>query len=55
MNQLGYQYEELSKSGINSSTTGHILSYCAACRTAMEIGGANSIHLTDLIFKQCYK
>ena len=82
MNQLGYGYEELSKSRVSticcglgemsfklnpkdleaimkkrasSSTTGHILSYCAACRTAMEIGGADSIHLADLIFKPCYK
>lgn len=82
MDQLGYKYEELSKSGIkteccglgemafhlspkklktimtkraSSSTTGHIVSYCAACRTAMEIGGADSTHLADLIFKPCYK
>lgn len=37
-----------------SSTTGHIVSYCAACRIAMEVGGVDSIHLADLIFKPCY-
>ena len=38
----------------SSSTTGFMLSYCAACRTAMEMGGVDSVHLVDLLFSPCY-
>ena len=37
-----------------SSTTGFMLTYCAACRSALEIGGVDTIHLADLLFKPCY-
>lgn len=36
------------------STTGHMISYCAACRESMEKGGADSLHIVDLIFGEKY-
>ena len=32
------------------TTTGHMISYCAACRQSMESGGADSLHILDLTF-----
>ena len=34
----------------NESPCDTIISYCAACRSAMTLGGHNSIHILDLIF-----
>ena len=34
----------------NESPCDTIISYCAACRSAMSLGGHNSIHILDLIF-----
>ena len=34
----------------NESPCENIISYCAACRSAMSLGGHNSIHILDLIF-----
>ena len=38
----------------SSSTTGFMLTYCAACRSALEMGGVDTIHLADLLFQPCY-
>lgn len=35
-------------------TTGHILSYCGACREAMENAGLDSLHMIDLVFDDVY-
>lgn len=34
----------------NESPCENIISYCASCRSAMSLGGHNSIHILDLIF-----
>lgn len=34
--------------------TDHIVSYCAACRESMEIGGKDSVHILDLLFGEAY-
>ncbi|UUV17750.1 (Fe-S)-binding protein [Fusobacteria bacterium ZRK30] len=34
--------------------TDHIVSYCAACRGAMESAGKDSVHILDLIFGERY-
>lgn len=36
------------------STTGHMVSYCAGCREAMERGGVDSLHILDLVFGEKY-
>ncbi|MGL5624727.1 hypothetical protein, partial [Cetobacterium sp.] len=37
------------------TTTGHMVTYCAACRESMENGGADALHIVDLIFGDKYK
>lgn len=36
------------------STTGHMVTYCAACRESMERGNADALHIVDLIFGETY-
>ncbi len=36
------------------TTTGYMLTYCGACREAMEIGGTDSQHILDLVFGDTY-
>jgi NADPH-dependent glutamate synthase beta subunit-like oxidoreductase len=36
------------------TTTGHMISYCAACRESMESGGTDSLHILDLLFGDTY-
>lgn len=36
------------------STTGHMVTYCAACREAMERGKVDALHIVDLIFGEKY-
>lgn len=38
----------------HETTTGHMVSYCAACRESMEKGSADSLHIVDLIFGDKY-
>jgi Fe-S oxidoreductase len=39
---------------IGEYNTDHIVSYCAACRESMEIGGKDSVHILDLVFGEKY-
>ncbi|MCL6270295.1 FAD-dependent oxidoreductase [Sansalvadorimonas sp. 2012CJ34-2] len=34
--------------------SGHMVSYCAACRESMEKGGKDSVHILDLVFGEMY-
>ncbi|MGL5964693.1 MAG: FAD-dependent oxidoreductase [Fusobacteriaceae bacterium] len=36
------------------TTTGHMITYCAACRESMEKGGADAQHILDLVFGDKY-
>lgn len=38
----------------NDATQEQIISYCGSCRTSMELGGLDSLHLLQLIFGKCY-
>lgn len=38
----------------DESTTGHMVTYCAACRESMEKGNADALHIVDLIFGDKY-
>ena len=42
--------DKVMKRRANETTTGHMISYCAACRQSMESGGADSLHILDLAF-----
>lgn len=36
------------------TTTGHMITYCAACRESMEKGGTDAQHILDLVFGEKY-
>ena len=36
------------------TTTGHMVTYCAACRESMEKGNADALHILDLVFGDKY-
>lgn len=36
------------------TTTGHMVTYCAACRQSMETGGTDALHILDLAFGDKY-
>ena len=36
------------------TTTGHMVTYCAACRESMEKGQADALHILDLVFGEKY-
>lgn len=38
----------------DETTTGHMVTYCAACRESMEKGDADALHIVDLIFGDKY-
>lgn len=38
----------------SETTTGHMITYCAACRESMEKGGADAQHILDLVFGETY-
>ncbi|MGL4944813.1 MAG: heterodisulfide reductase-related iron-sulfur binding cluster, partial [Fusobacteriaceae bacterium] len=38
----------------SETTTGHMITYCAACRESMEKGGADAQHILDLVFGEKY-
>ncbi|MGL5202713.1 (Fe-S)-binding protein [Cetobacterium sp.] len=42
--------EEVRKKRAESSSTGNILTYCAGCREALEVGETKTLHIVDLIF-----
>ncbi|WP_320047989.1 (Fe-S)-binding protein [uncultured Ilyobacter sp.] len=42
------------KKRAEENTTGHMISYCAACRESMEIFKIDSIHILDLLFEETY-
>ncbi|WP_319372263.1 (Fe-S)-binding protein [uncultured Ilyobacter sp.] len=46
--------QKIMKRRAEESTTGHMISYCSACRESLEIGGADSIHILELIFGDVY-
>ncbi|MGL6067073.1 MAG: FAD-dependent oxidoreductase [Cetobacterium sp.] len=37
------------------TTTGHMVTYCAACRESMEKGNTDALHIADLIFGEKYE
>lgn len=37
------------------TTTGHMVTYCAACRESMEKGQTDALHIVDLIFGDKYE
>lgn len=39
----------------SETTTGYMVTYCAACRESMENGGADALHIVDLIFGDKYE
>lgn len=39
----------------SETTTGHMVTYCAACRESMENEGADAVHIVDLIFGDKYE
>ncbi|WP_372713568.1 heterodisulfide reductase-related iron-sulfur binding cluster [Ilyobacter sp.] len=47
--------KKIMKKRAEESTTGHMISYCAACRESMETGGVDSLHILDLVFGDTYK
>jgi Fe-S oxidoreductase len=47
--------KKMMKKRAGESTTGHVVSYCAACRESMETGGVDSLHILDLVFGETYK
>jgi Fe-S oxidoreductase len=47
--------KKIMKKRAGESTTGHMISYCAACRESMETGGVDSLHILDLVFGDTYK
>lgn len=47
--------DRVMKRRANETTTGHMISYCAACRQSMESGGADSLHVLDLAFGDTYR
>lgn len=46
--------KQVTKRRAQESTTGHMVSYCAGCREAMERGGVDSLHILDLVFGESY-
>ncbi|MGL4392158.1 MAG: FAD-dependent oxidoreductase [Fusobacteriaceae bacterium] len=38
----------------HETTTGHMVTYCAACRESMEKGGTDAVHILDLVFGDTY-
>lgn len=38
----------------SETTTGHMVTYCAACRESMEKGHTDALHIVDLIFGDTY-
>ncbi len=38
----------------HETTTGHMVTYCAACRESMENGGTDAQHILDLVFGDTY-
>ena len=38
----------------HETTTGFMITYCAACRESMEKGGADAQHILDLLFGETY-
>ena len=47
-------FKAVSSQRVKEYKTDHIVSYCAACRESMEIGGKDSVHILDLIFGEKY-
>lgn len=47
--------QKVMKRRADESTTGHMITYCAACRESMEKGGQDAQHILDLVFGEGYK
>lgn len=46
--------KKVSSKRAGDTTTGHMVTYCAACRESMERGNTDALHIVDLIFGEKY-
>ncbi|MGL5150625.1 MAG: FAD-dependent oxidoreductase [Clostridium sp.] len=47
-------YKKIVNRRVSDATQDHIISYCGSCRSSMEIGELDSLHILQLIYGECY-